>query len=177
MQFTALSIAAATIGFSSSILQEGTRQSRHHRERTLPRCLFGWRLVIAFPVSVLVSWLNAPSKGAFFNLRSAGRYHAKFSLGKNRRGACRDPDAGTQETLPTAFNSRLLTDWHDRGGCGRTGMLPGGAFQAPLIYSASLVSLPHLSKPRSTLLLVICAIGKVTWGGGRLSESERIERG
>jgi len=126
VQFTALSIAAATIGFSSSILQEGTRQSRHHRERTLPRCLFGWRLVIAFPVSVLVSWLNAPSKGAFFNLRSAGRYHAKFSLGKNRRGACRDPDAGTQETLPTAFNSRLLTDWHDRAGCGRTGMLPGG---------------------------------------------------
>jgi hypothetical protein len=34
-----------------------------------------------------------------------------------------------------------------------------------------------LSKPRSNLLLVIWAIGKVTWGGGRLSESERIERG
>jgi hypothetical protein len=42
-------------------------------------------------------------------------------------------------------------------------MLEVGAWERPC-GSASLVSLPHLSKPRSNLLLVICAIGNITWG-------------
>jgi hypothetical protein len=41
--------------------------------------------------------------------------------------------------------------------------------------SASLLSLPHLSKLIGNLLLVICAIGKVTWGRREAERAGAIE--